>query len=90
MTCEGADQVWGQIQTGHETAHKTITGGIFQFGFTDSILQMWAAFLHELHHGEPIRRFAGCATPEEAALSHRLFTAALSSQKESRVVKVET
>lgn len=90
MTCEGGDQVWGQIQTGHETAHKTITGGIFQFGFTDSILQMWAAFLYELHHGTPIRRFAGCATPEEAALSHRLFTAALASHKGGQVAKVET
>lgn len=90
MTCERGEQVWGQIQTGHETAFKTITGGIFQFGFTDSILQMWAAFLYELHHGAPLRRFAGCATPEEAAQSHRLFTAALASQKESRVARVET
>ena len=89
MTCEGGDQVWGQIQTGHETAFKTITGDIFQFGFTDSILQMWAAFLYELQHGRPIQRFAGCVTPDEAALSHRLFTAALESQKESRVSAVE-
>ena len=85
----GGDQVWGQIQTGHETAFKTITGGIFQFGFTDSILQMWAAFLYELHHGKPIRRFAGCVTPDEARLSHGLFTAALESQKACRVAAVE-
>ncbi len=85
MTCEGGEQVWGQIQTGHETAFKTITGDIFQFGFTDSILQMWAAFLYELQHGKPIHRFAGCVTPDEAALSHRLFTAALESQNASRV-----
>jgi predicted dehydrogenase len=89
MTCEEGDQIWGQIQTGHETAFKTITGGIFQFGFTDSILQMWAAFLYELHHGQSLCRFAGCATPDEAALSHKLFTAALRSQKESRVAVVE-
>ncbi len=88
MTCQDGDQVWGQIQTGHETAFKTITGNIFQFGFTDSILQMWAAFLHELQHGKPAQRFAGCATPEEALLSHRLFTAALESQKECRVATV--
>jgi len=89
MKCEEGDQVWGQIQTGHETAFKTITGGIFQFGFTDSILQMWAAFLYELHHGRPLCRFAGCATPEEASLSHRLFTAALTSQREKSVVEVK-
>lgn len=85
---DGGDQAWKQIQTGHETAFKTITGDIFQFGFTDSILQMWAAFLHELAHGTPLRRFAGCVTPEEAALSHRLFTAALESQKKQSTVPV--
>jgi len=89
LACEQGEQVWGQIQTGHETAFKTVTGGIFQFGFTDSILQMWAAFLHELHAENPLRRFAGCVTPEEAALSHRLFTAALASQEEGRVVAIE-
>ncbi|NWG12620.1 MAG: Gfo/Idh/MocA family oxidoreductase [Acidobacteria bacterium] len=83
---EGGEQIWGEIQTGHETAYKTITGGIFQFGFGDSILQMWAAFLHELVHGKPIKRFAGCATPEEAAVSHRLFTAALASQRTAATV----
>jgi predicted dehydrogenase len=88
MKCEQGEQVWGQIQTGHETAFQTITGGIFQFGFTDSILQMWAAFLHELRHGAPLARFAGCATPAEALMSHRLFTAALKSQKESQVIEV--
>jgi len=77
----GGPQIWGQVQTGHETAFKTITGPIFEFGFPDSILQMWAAFLHELVHGQPLKRFAGCVTPEEAALSHRLFTAALASQR---------
>jgi predicted dehydrogenase len=84
----GGEQVWGQVQTGHETAFKTITGTIFQFGFSDSILQMWAAFLYELAHGQPLKRFAGCATPEEAAWSHRLFTAALTSHRERRVVEV--
>lgn len=85
---DGGEQAWKQVQTGHETAFKTITGDIFQFGFTDSILQMWAAFLHELAHGTPLRRFAGCVTPEEAALSHRLFTAALESQKNQSTVPV--
>ena len=77
----GGEQAWQSIQTGHETAFKTITGSIFEFGFGDSILQMWAAFLYELAHGKPVRKFAGCVTPEETALSHRLFTAALASHK---------
>jgi len=82
-------QVWGQIDMGHETALKTITGGIFEFGFCDAILQMWAAFLHELEHGRPPARFAGCATPDETALSHRLFTAALQSQRTSATVSLD-
>jgi predicted dehydrogenase len=84
----GGEQVWGCIQTGHETAFKTITGNIFEFGFPDAILQMWAAFLHELAEGRAPKRFAGCATLAEAALSHRLFTAALKSQKHQTVEKV--
>jgi predicted dehydrogenase len=84
----GGDQTWGQIQTGYETPFKTISGGIFEFGFTDAILQMWAAFLHELVHGAPLQRFAGCVTPAEAAFSHRLFTAALESQRQAAVVEV--
>lgn len=41
--------------------------------------QMTAAFCHELVHGQPLRSSAGCVTPDETALSHRLFTAALRS-----------
>jgi len=85
-TC--GEQSWRQVQTGHETAFKTNTGAIFQFGFTDSILQMWAAFVHELAHGKPLSRFAGCVTPDEAALSHRLFTAALESHKTQTTVSL--
>ncbi len=87
---QGGEQAWQQIDMGHETAFKSITGGIFEFGFSDSMLQMWAAFLYELAHGQPLKRFAGCVTPEETALSHRLFTAALQSHRESSTVKIET
>ena len=78
---DGGEQRWQVIDMGHETAFKSITGGIFEFGFSDSILQMWAAFLYELAHGAVPRRFAGCVTPAEAALSHKLFTAALESHR---------
>lgn len=84
----GGPQVWEQIQTGYEPAFPTITGAIFEFGFTDAILQMWAAFVHELMLGAPLRKFAACVTPEETAVSHALFTAALESQRTGRVVEV--
>ena len=86
----GSEQGWQQIQTGYEPAFKTITGAIFEFGFTDSIQQMWAAFLYELAHGRPLRRFAGCVTPDEAAVSHRLFTAALASQRAAATVGLKS
>lgn len=80
MEYKGGEQAWQNIDMGHETAFKSITGGIFEPGFSDVVLQMWASFVYELVHGKPLSRFAGCVTPEETALSHRLFMAALESQ----------
>ncbi|NQU39887.1 MAG: Gfo/Idh/MocA family oxidoreductase [Lentisphaerae bacterium] len=88
MEYRGGEQAWQVIDMGHEMAYKSITGGIFEAGFSDSILQMWAAFLHELEHGKPVSRFAGCVKPEETALSHALFTAALTSQRMGSTVSV--
>ncbi len=82
----GDEQSWQVLDMGHEMAFKSLTGVNFEAGFSDSILQMWGAFLHELAHGEPRSRFAGCVTPEEAALSHKLFTAALESQRNGTTV----
>jgi predicted dehydrogenase len=84
----GGEQAWRQIDMGWEAAFKGITGCIFEFGFTDSILQMWAAFVYELAEGKPKSRFASCVRPEETAMSHRLFTAALKSWKNESVEKV--
>ena len=84
----GAEQCWQVFDMGHEMAFKSITGNIFEAGFSDVILQMWASFLYELHHGQAPQKFAGCVKPEEAALSHKLFTAALESQKENKVVSL--
>lgn len=89
MEYTGGEQAWQQIDMGWTPAFKGITGGIFEFGFSDSIQQMWAAFLYELVHGEPKSRFAGCVTPEEVARTHRLFTAALKSQAENAVIPVD-
>ena len=83
------EQAWQHIDMGHETAFKSITGGIFEFGFSDAVLQMWAAFLYELEHGQAPSLFTGCVTPEETALSHRLFTAALESHKNQSTVPVD-
>jgi predicted dehydrogenase len=76
----GREQNWQRIDMGHEAAYASITPGIFQFGVSDAILQMWAAFLYELDKGRPPARFAGCVTPGESVTWHKLFTAALESQ----------
>jgi predicted dehydrogenase len=85
----GGDQDWHVADVPYQSAYPVITGGIFEFGFSDSILQMWAAFCDELVHGKAgMKQPFQCATPEETADSHRLFTAALESQRTGQVVAV--
>jgi predicted dehydrogenase len=79
-------QVWERLEVGSQSVFPTITGGIFEFGFADGVLQMWAAFLAE-RAGALNGRF-GCATPEEALTSHRLFSAALRSRDTGRAEPV--
>jgi predicted dehydrogenase len=68
------EQVWERVETGSQSVFPTVTGGIFEFGFSDAVLQMCAAFLAEragtLGDGFP------CVTPEEAVAAHRLYQAA--------------
>jgi hypothetical protein len=70
-------QVWERSEVGSQSAFATVTGAIFEFGFADAILQMWASYLAE-RAGELADRF-GCATPQEALDAHRIFAAALRS-----------
>jgi predicted dehydrogenase len=87
MTYEpGGPQEWRVQDLGSQSAYPSITGGIFEFGFADAIQQMWAAFLDELAHGDDMRGPFRCATPEEAAATHRIFTAALESSARGAVV----
>ena len=81
----GREQAWARLAVGNKPLYPTITGSIFEFGFSDSLLQMFAAFVSELR-GLPCP--FGCFRPEEAAMSHRLLTAALVSQKERRAVSL--
>lgn len=83
----GGPQAWHVTDLGWESAYKGITGGIFEFGFPDAILQMWAAFCDELAHGKSgMKQPLHCATPEEALAHHRIFTAALKSQRDASTV----
>jgi predicted dehydrogenase len=80
------EQPWCRLDMGYTPAVPTITGSIFEFGFSDSILQMWAAFLLELENGAP--PVFGCFTPEETRLSHALQSAALDSHRKKSVEQV--
>jgi predicted dehydrogenase len=85
----GNAQSWHALDLGSESAYSTITGGIFEPGLSDSILQMWAAFCDELAHPGAMRQPFYCATPQEAAQSHRIMTAALLSNRDGLVVALE-
>jgi predicted dehydrogenase len=86
----GRPQAWHVRDVGCESAYPSITGAIFEFGFSDAILQMWAAYLDELVHGTAdMRQPFPCVTPAEAAASHRLFDAALASQRDGSVVRLD-
>ena len=80
----GKEQLWQRTDLGFHGPFPTITGGIFEPGFPDCFLQMWAAFLAE-RAGKLDGRF-GCVTPEEAVRSHELFAAALKSHNEKRAI----
>ncbi len=67
-------QLWEHLETGSQSAFKTVTGAIFEFGFSDAILQMWAAYLAEREDALGDR--LGCMTPAEALTAHEVFAAA--------------
>jgi predicted dehydrogenase len=79
-------QVWERMEVGSQSVFPTATSAIFEFGFSDAILQMWAAYLAE-RAGALDGRF-GCATPAEALASHQLFAAALRSGRTRRAEPV--
>ncbi len=78
------EQLWERTDLGFDMPFKAITGGIFEPGFPDILMQMWAAFLAE-RAGLLGGRF-GCATPDEAVAQHEIWAAALESQREQSVV----
>jgi predicted dehydrogenase len=81
----GKEQAWADINVGYKPMIPAITGPIFEFGFTDALLQMWAAYMAEMD-GQEI--FFNCFTPEETVLSHKVYTAALESHKSGKVIGI--
>lgn len=77
LRVDGGDQSWREVEVGSQSIYPTVTGAIFESGFSDAILQMWACYLAE-RCGQLGDRF-GCVTLEEVLLSHRLWDAAMRS-----------
>lgn len=82
----GKEQMWKSIDVGSQSGWPNVTGSIFETGFSDAILQMWAAFLAE-RAGKLDGRF-GCATPAEALTTHELYAAAIASNADRSTVVV--
>ncbi len=88
LVTSGKEQGWTTIDMGSQSAIPTITGGIFEFGFSDAFQQMLGAFMQELTANSSNHPFTN-VTPEEAGWSHELFTAALESHKSGRRVSLD-
>ncbi len=85
----GGEQEWHVVDVPYQSAYPSITGAIFEFGFSDSLLQMWAAFCDEVAHGRTgMKQPLYCVTPEETRESHLLFTAALASHRTGQTVRL--
>lgn len=80
------EQAWSEMQPGHRSVWPTVTGAIFEFGFPDALLQMWAVFLGE--RAGRLEGGFGTATPHEALASHRVFAAALRSHDTGTAVEL--
>ncbi len=83
----GAAQTWQREDLTYRGVYPAITGAIFEFGFSDALLQMVAAFVEEYVGHDP--GFWRCVTPEETRASHQLFTGALASQRTGRAIVLD-
>ncbi len=81
----GQEQAWARLPVGQKTLYPVITGGIFEFGFSDALLQMFAAYVSELK-GMPCA--FPCFTPQEAKKSHELLTGALAAYETGTAVRL--
>jgi predicted dehydrogenase len=71
------EQGWNRVDIGSQSFLPTITGGIFESGFSDAFQQMIGAFLCEFRENNT-HPFPN-ASPEETHQSHLIMTAALKS-----------
>ncbi len=83
----GNEQGWTRVDVGSQSAIPSITGSIFEFGFSDAVQQMLGAFMWELMKKESDHPFL-TVTPQETHASHCVMTAALESHSTGKKVAV--
>jgi predicted dehydrogenase len=87
LVTSGKEQGWTRVDIGPKSAIPTITGGIFEFGFSDAFQQMVGAYMNEFKE-DPASHSFRLGTPEESRKSHLLMTAALDSHRSGKRVKI--
>lgn len=87
LTTSGQEQGWTRTDIGSQSAVPTITGSIFETGFSDAFQQMISAFMYEFRE-DGVKHPFPMVTPDETALSHRLLTAALESHRTGRSIEL--
>jgi len=85
---QGNEQSWQRTDLGFQVSFPTVTGGIFEPGFPDALMQMLAAYFAE-REGKLAEHF-GCVTLQEVIDSHEIFAAALISHQQSKAITIST
>jgi predicted dehydrogenase len=80
LETSGNEQGWTRLDIGYQSFLPTLTGGIFEFGFSDAILQMIGAFISDFNNESKPHPFQ-TVFPGETNLSHRIMDAAVRSFK---------
>ncbi len=83
LDTNGKEQGWNNTDIGSQSYIPTITGGIFEFGFSDAFQQMAGAYVQEFNDGGSHHLFRN-VIPVETHMSHELFTAAIESHQTGR------
>jgi hypothetical protein len=82
------EQGWIRLDLGAQSIIPTVTGSIFEFGFSDAFLQMIGAFMYEFSDN-PEKHLFRTGFPDETHISHILMTGALESHKTGKKINLD-
>ena len=90
----GSNQAWHTVDVPLAPPYASVTGAIFEFGFSDAIQQMWAAFCDEMLHGRDGMHQVSetpftCVSPTEAQQHHAILDAALRSHRQDALIPLD-